>query len=93
MYPTSIKTRVLGLLAAFFAWLADAAYLLLRKANEADEAASEAVYDSETRDISAALDKTEREAATWANIETEAATKKAEADSHAQWLRDTLTYR
>lgn len=79
-YRTSIKTKLLGYLGDFLAWLADAAYVLLQKANSAEDSASAAEHAAMWADFERAIDK----AAAW-EARLNVAIDQLEADRAETW--------
>lgn len=93
MYALSIRTRFYNWLTLVLAAIAEYTYEAHHAATVAETSAGYAAYDSETKDVARELQKTERKAAELQNLVDRLSTELAEADSHADWLKDVHKYR
>lgn len=89
-YRTSIKTKLLGYLGAFLAWLADAAYALLQKANSAEDSASAAEHAAMCADFERAIDKATKHEARLNVAIDQLEAERAEMEADLGWLQQAL---
>lgn len=90
-YRTSIKTKLLGYLGAFLAWLADTAYVLLQQANSAEGSARVAEHAATTGDIERAIDKAVRYEARLNTTIDVLEAERAETEADLGWLQSVLS--
>lgn len=86
-HTTSFKTKTIGLYAAFLAWLADAAYALLHKANSAESDARDAEAAAVVADFDRAIQKGENFEAVLNSTIDKLTADQGEAQAEIDWLK------